>query len=978
VSSLLRSKLFWLAVAGFGSAAGVCAWQWDMIKSNPAYLGVAALAGAAVAPLGAFVKKVWGHLEPKWASSLADWLDAQVQLALSGFRRRYYRQLVYRHRVFNVRGLRTLGTVRLELDRVFVDLRVAPRNPLEATADPLHAEVLQGNRSIWDFLASPQSSYHCLAIIGPPGSGKTTLLQHIVLAMAQHRQRRFARRCPAMVPVFLFLREHAAALAGDKPPSLADLIAEAESKDGLRPPAGWFQKQLDAQHCLILLDGLDEVGDAEQRQKVVAWVDHHVELHGGNRFLVTSRVHGYKSNPLARATVVEVQPFSLEQVQRFVEGWYLENEILSAVKDDPGIRADAARKAADLLRRLRETPSLSALAVNPLLLTMIATVHRYRAALPGRRVELYSEICDVFLEHRQRSKSLPIHLTAFQIRSVLQPLAYQMMKQHKRELPIAEAVKLIREPLERLGPTVARVPADFLHEVESGSGLLLEREAGVISFAHLTFQEYFAACHLLEGNPRTARAIFKTSAADSWWRETIRLYAAQGDASPILRVLLDSAAGGVAALTLAYECLSEARSVEPALRDEVQRQIIDGLESSERERAHLAGEVLLTLRMNYFLRIGDTVEIDTGFISQAEYQLFIDDMQPDGKYYQPDHWDRPRFLPGKALQPITGVRYSDAVAFCQWLTKRAYYHGETETRFRLPKPEEADQHPVGPPTHEQFRSLHGSQTGTWCIDATLSALGGPPELRSLWASAAKAVVASWPLAALAKDRLARHPATSSLQLDSIAPLSVAGHENLAETVQSLGYEMVRALGLDSEQLRNLLLEPKETNDPASSTQGVLVLDLRLAMVRRLLEVLKEARNRGENGHQSMVLLRTMDYAMRQTTYELLTRHTKNEQRHRLLKDVVGLMIRIAGLFDEAALQCPLPVSQSLWERIRQRVRRMPSADEPEFCLVRNAYLDSAIRLSLLQERIAGRLPLWEGIRVVREHVSAQQQRENPS
>ena len=35
------------------------------------------------------------------------------------------------------------------------------------------------------------------------------------------------------------------------------------------------------------------------------------------------------------------------------------------------------------------------MAVNPLLLTMIATVHRRGNVLPGKRVELYKEICQV-------------------------------------------------------------------------------------------------------------------------------------------------------------------------------------------------------------------------------------------------------------------------------------------------------------------------------------------------------------------------------------------------------------------------------------------------------------------------------------------------------------------------------------------------------------------------------------------------------
>jgi predicted NACHT family NTPase len=130
------------------------------------------------------------------------------------------------------------------------------------------------------------------------------------------------------------------------------------------------------------------VADPALRQRTVQWVQQQMIVYGNNRFVITSRPFGYRSNPLSGVAVLEVQPFTFEQVKQFVHNWYVANEIKSAVRDDPGVRMKAHEGAEDLLRRLRETPSLFALAVNPLLLTMIATVHRYRGSLPGARVTL--------------------------------------------------------------------------------------------------------------------------------------------------------------------------------------------------------------------------------------------------------------------------------------------------------------------------------------------------------------------------------------------------------------------------------------------------------------------------------------------------------------------------------------------------------------------------------------------------------------
>lgn len=67
-------------------------------------------------------------------------------------------------------------------------------------------------------------------------------------------------------------------------------------------------------------------------------------------------------------------------------------------------------------------------------------------------------------------------------------------------------------------------------------------------------------------------------------------------------------------------------------------------------------------------RIDENTYIDDTLVTCAEYQLFIDEMREQGKYYQPDHWTLDQFSEGQALSPILGVRYSDAVAFCEWLT----------------------------------------------------------------------------------------------------------------------------------------------------------------------------------------------------------------------------------------------------------------------------------------------------------------------
>ncbi len=84
-------------------------------------------------------------------------------------------------------------------------------------------------------------------------------------------------------------------------------------------------------------------------------------------------------------------------------------------------------------------------------------------------------------------------------------------------------------------------------------------------------------------------------------------------------------------------------------------------------------------------RIDENTYIDDTLVTCAEYQLFIDEMREHGKYYQPDHWTSYQFPAGKARAPVRGVRHSDAVAFCEWLTEKEIREGI----YRLPMDKEA-------------------------------------------------------------------------------------------------------------------------------------------------------------------------------------------------------------------------------------------------------------------------------------------------
>jgi hypothetical protein len=296
---------------------------------------------------------------------------------------------------------------------------------------------------------------------------------------------------------------------------------------------------------------------------------------------------------------------------------------------------------------------------------MIATVHRYRSELPGRRVELYREICEVFLGKRQdvRDVERPIDLAPAQKQCVLEPLAFHMMSKRLREITVAEAETVVAPVLNRVSPTTSAT--DFLKMVEDTSGLLLEKESGEYAFAHKTFQEYLTAVHCRD--QRLENELTRV-VADDWWHETVRLYVAQSDASNILEACLRGDPPIPAAIVLAVECIEEAQQFDQKWRDVLERILTSDADDEAQQRIY--SEALLRLRLRKMLPLGESSWADTKLVRLAEYQVFLDTQREKGLFYQPDHWKQYRYARGQGGLPVAGLRASDATAFCAWLSNR--------------------------------------------------------------------------------------------------------------------------------------------------------------------------------------------------------------------------------------------------------------------------------------------------------------------
>ena len=316
----------------------------------------------------------------------------------------------------------------LALDAVFTELDVwelPPRDEL-ALAKDRRADKARGGRGEDRLPAlAALSTFPRLVLLGDPGSGKSTLINFVALCLAgeglDSAAANLARlgeawRLPALLPVRVILRDYAArglpadkglwqfiqdelrATANSAGETLAACIPAVEASLNAKDAAA-------GRGALLLLDGVDEVPEAARcRVRLKEKVEQFSRDFARCRIAVTSRPYAYRDPDtwLSGFEVRTLAGFSPEQIQTFVGRWY--DHI--GKRDRALGSANANRYARQLQAAVAQNPRLAELAPRPLLLTLMASLHRWRegGSLPEKRQELYEASIGLLLDLWQRPK----------------------------------------------------------------------------------------------------------------------------------------------------------------------------------------------------------------------------------------------------------------------------------------------------------------------------------------------------------------------------------------------------------------------------------------------------------------------------------------------------------------------------------------------------------------------------------------------
>ena len=297
-----------------------------------------------------------------------------------------------------------------------------------------------------------------LVLLGDPGIGKSTFLNYVAWLLSRPATNVLIDRLGWRLPLPMVLRELEVRGVRRFDDLLEAFLNHKMSAPLLEDDRGYLMRTLDEGQAFLLLDGIDELGDRETRERLRSAVFEGMSRYPDCHWLMTSRIVGYDEAPfdaahnrevarhagdvlmnvsqslgdhdgggsdnalpsnesagtlsgaLSRALLrrgardrFPVEPVygSMQTATRYIAP-FDDRRIGAFARNWYVLREAAAIRAGEnadrLVRAVHADPSILRLARVPNLLTMMALIHRIEATLPHGRALLYERIAEAYLE----------------------------------------------------------------------------------------------------------------------------------------------------------------------------------------------------------------------------------------------------------------------------------------------------------------------------------------------------------------------------------------------------------------------------------------------------------------------------------------------------------------------------------------------------------------------------------------------------
>jgi len=329
-------------------------------------------------------------------------------------------------------------------------------------------------------------------IMGDAGSGKSTALLRIAYELAEEGTR---SGTGYKVPILT----RAVDLLERGETSLLDELDQITKELAHSKKSAFTAGDLERGMVVLLIDGLDEVPEKSDRNKIIELADNFNESYPKCQVIVTSRPYNSVRDidSLSSYENYRLSTFSFKQAEKMLDNMRKGKKIHDASDDE-------------IIRRIEQVHGIE---LNPLLITVFATTSEYnKQDIPANITELFKKFTELMLGRWDEEKGLSQQYQAPLKDFLLTRLAFLMHSKNVTKISIRDFYDTMEREASKRGHKL--VEDQLIDEILNRSGLL-KTSGGDVEFRHLFLQEFFAG--------RGIKSIddVKTLVHTEWWKRPI-------------------------------------------------------------------------------------------------------------------------------------------------------------------------------------------------------------------------------------------------------------------------------------------------------------------------------------------------------------------------------------------------------------------------------------------------------------------------
>jgi len=361
-----------------------------------------------------------------------------------------------------------------------------------------------------------------VVVLGSAGSGKTTLLRYLALAYCDKKLFSASNLKTSKIPFYTSLLEYSRHAVDGV--SIRDYFAMQLTSTTNQYASDFVNRIFTRGDGIIFLDSLDEV-PLGMREKTLHAIQEFAVAYSKNKVVVSSRSADY--HPVHESFAeCELTRLNTSAINKIVNAWFAQDE----------------DKAAQLRHHLENDEGVYSLCETPLLLSLLCIQFRHDLMLPKRRIELYRRCIDAFLRDWDASRGFRRDTAYAQLSDdrkerIFETVAGKFFKEDQQYVfPQERLIDVIKDCCD-LFDIPDNSAKEVLNEIEAHHGILERFSIDSFMFSHLSFQEFFAAKHII--TQREELSIVRSSYRDEKWSSVIEfIVAMHPDPGPIYEVLM--------------------------------------------------------------------------------------------------------------------------------------------------------------------------------------------------------------------------------------------------------------------------------------------------------------------------------------------------------------------------------------------------------------------------------------------------------